>query len=109
LWLDGTEELFAWVGGQLPGEGNAVRWAAGADKVTKAEFAAFLRQTAERFDSIEPLPHHPPLGGAHYPPRPPPAATGNALAGPPACRRPRARPWPACWHGSSRPRPLTLI
>jgi hypothetical protein len=84
LWLDGTEDLFAWIGGQLPDDegGNGVRWTGGEDKVSRAEFAASCRQAAERYESIEAYPHEPPLPGAYYlHPDLPKKATGKALAG----------------------------
>jgi hypothetical protein len=57
-----------------------VRWAGGEDKVGPARFFAHLAQTAERFESVEPLPHWPRLPGAYYLHRDPAGGDGKALA-----------------------------
>ncbi len=67
-WLTSADELFAWIGRlAAAGPDNAVRWMdGGADKVSRSQFAAHLRQTADHFDSIEPAPHHPSMPGCYY-------------------------------------------
>ncbi len=67
FWLDGTEELFAWIARQLPmTDWNRILWAKGEDKVSRQEFAAYLCQTVERYDAVESMPHEPPLPGCYY-------------------------------------------
>src|SRR5262249_25255246 len=54
LWLANADDLFAWIGGRLRHQrGNSIRWAGGADKVSKAEFCGYLRQSVDDFDSVE--------------------------------------------------------
>jgi hypothetical protein len=80
LWLESPDMLLAWVARQLPAqEGNGVRWVAGEDKVTQGQFYAHLRQTTERFDAVESLPHHPPLPGCYYLHPPVQGGDGRAL------------------------------
>jgi hypothetical protein len=67
VWLDGPDELFAWIGGRLPADGpNALEWVGGVGKVTRGEFYAHLKQTAERYDALELLPHCPPRPRTFY-------------------------------------------
>jgi hypothetical protein len=75
-WLPKVDDLFAWVGGRLR---EPVKWASGPDKVTKAEFAAYLRQEAEGYEAVEPLPHYPPLPGHYYLHPKPAGGDGKAL------------------------------
>jgi hypothetical protein len=82
LWLETTDDLFGWIATLLPGDKtNALQWAQGADKVTQAQFAAYLRQTAEDFDSVEPFPHHPPRPRTYYMHPPLRLTGGDALGG----------------------------
>jgi len=82
LWFEGTDELFAWIASKLPvpatGE-NALRWASGEGRVTMAQFAAFLAQTVEGFDAVEPFPHWPALPRTYYMHRPVEGGDGTAL------------------------------
>jgi hypothetical protein len=67
LWLESTDDLFGWIASLLPGDkANALSWAQGPDKVTQAQFAAYLRQTAEDFEAVEPFPHYPPRPRTYY-------------------------------------------
>jgi hypothetical protein len=81
LWLEGTDEVFAWVGGRLGGQGgNPIRWAKGADKVTQGQFAAYLRQSAEDYDAVEAFPHEPAMRRTYYLHPEPRGGDGKALA-----------------------------
>jgi hypothetical protein len=68
LLLPSTDSLFAWIGGAMPLERpmNPIVWAAGADRVSQAQFAAYLQQTAEDFDAVASIPHHPPMARHYY-------------------------------------------
>lgn len=67
LWLDTSDELFAWIGRQL-GERceSCIHWAGGVDMITQARFHTALRQTATSYQSIEPYPHWPPRPATYY-------------------------------------------
>jgi hypothetical protein len=81
LWLDSTDALFAWIARQLPdGQDNPVNWVQGGDKVTQAQFAAFMRQTVERFEAVEIMPHEPRIAACHYCHPAPQGGDGKALA-----------------------------
>src|SRR5262249_45394507 len=62
-WLEGVEDLLAWIGSQL---NWPVEWASGKDMPTKAELLAFLRQTVKEYQAVESLPHWPKLQGHLY-------------------------------------------
>jgi hypothetical protein len=82
LWLENTDSLFSWVGGQMSRNthDNRVKWASGADKVTKGEFFQYLQQTAEAFEAIEAFPHEPAMQGCYYMHRQAERGDGKALA-----------------------------
>lgn len=82
-----ADDLFGW----CHGEGFDVRWtsADAFDRVTneprtpctKAEFYSYLAASAEpHYESVETLPHEPPIEGAFYLPMKMPTGTGDALA-----------------------------
>jgi hypothetical protein len=76
LYLDSTDATFAWIAGRLPDGGhNSLRWAAGEDKVTQAQFFHYLQQAAEHYDAVEGFPHHPPRPRTYY--MHPPIAGGD--------------------------------
>jgi hypothetical protein len=62
-WLPKTEDLFAWIGGQLP---EPVQWADGTDKASRNVFAAYLRQNADHYEAVERLPHYPQIPDHFY-------------------------------------------
>jgi hypothetical protein len=68
LWLENTPELFAWIARQLPDvEDNPLKWARrGTGMVSEAEFHAFLGQTVDAYEAVEPYPHWPPMSGHFY-------------------------------------------
>jgi hypothetical protein len=79
-WHDTCESLFAWIGRQYPGsQANAIRWAQGEDKISRAVFMAHVQQTAEYFDAVESMPHFPPQPRIYYCHPQLPDATGEAL------------------------------
>jgi hypothetical protein len=80
-WMKKPPETLAWVGGRLePGPANGLKWVGGPDKVSQACFHAYLVQQAERFDAVEPFPHHPPMPGHYYMHSPlPPGGSGAFL------------------------------
>jgi hypothetical protein len=81
LWIESTDSLFAWIARQLPSNGdNAIQWVQGPDKVSHGEFAAYLRQTVERFESVETMPHEPKLPDCYYCHPEPKGGDGKALA-----------------------------
>jgi hypothetical protein len=81
LWIDSADSLFAWTARQLPGDGdNAIQWVQGADKVSHGEFAAYLRQTVECFESVETMPHEPRMPSCYYCHPEPKGGDGKALA-----------------------------
>jgi hypothetical protein len=77
-WLEKPSQTYAWIGGQLP---NTLHWADGIDKVTKGEFDAYLRQSADSYDAVESYPHYPLLDGHFYLHPEPAGGDGKALAG----------------------------
>ncbi len=66
LWFKNQADLFAWIGGKLPGRQNGLIWMQGPDKVSQQQFHAFTVQNAERFDAVEQFPHYPPMPKHHY-------------------------------------------
>src|SRR5262249_26103158 len=58
---------------------NPVAWKGGENMLTPARFLAYLQQTAEAYDSIEPAPHEPALPGAFYLHPPLEGGDGRAL------------------------------
>jgi hypothetical protein len=79
LWLTNADQLFAWISRQLPNDGaNPLKWAKGQDKVTQAQFFAYLQQTCERYDAVERFPHYPALPNHYY--MHPPAQGGDGQA-----------------------------
>jgi hypothetical protein len=80
LWIESADDLFAWVGRQLPDhDGNALQWVTGPDKVGRGEFVAYLRQTAPRYDALETMPHWPPMPRTYYLHPPLEGGDGRAL------------------------------
>jgi hypothetical protein len=82
LWIENSSQLFAWIGSVLERPKrltNGLDWVKGSDKVTEAVFFAFLQQTVEDFDSVEELPHYPPLPRTYYVPREPEGGDGERL------------------------------
>jgi len=78
LRLETPEALLAWVGGRLA---QPIRWSGGEDTVSARTFFTYLQQTAENYEAVEPLPHHPPLPGHYYLHPAPAGGDGTALAG----------------------------
>jgi hypothetical protein len=76
-WLDGTDSFFAWAGAHMNETPN---WMGGSDKVTKAEFVAYLSQTVESFEAVEALPHYPKIPGHYYFEPEPEDGDGDALS-----------------------------
>jgi hypothetical protein len=67
LWLESSDQLFAWMTRQLPvTEANGLLWATGESMVSRPQFDAYLEQTVERFDALESLPHEPAIPGHYY-------------------------------------------
>jgi hypothetical protein len=80
LWLNGADEVFAWIGQQLCSrDENVIRWAKGEDKVGRSEFVAHLRQSAEAYQAVEPFPHEPPMPRTYYMHEQPHGSNGTAL------------------------------
>ncbi|MGH8428631.1 MAG: hypothetical protein ACRES7_11760 [Gammaproteobacteria bacterium] len=70
-YLEGRDELFAWIQEQVP-----LYWSAGQDSTgqsltTKAEFVSHLEATTLKYDAVEDLPHEPPMDGHYYAWKPP--------------------------------------
>jgi Primase C terminal 2 (PriCT-2) len=59
--LNSTARLFAWID-----RAAKVDWTKGSSFVTQERFYEGLRMTVERFDSIETLPHFPPIPRTYY-------------------------------------------
>jgi hypothetical protein len=79
LWLATADALFAWIQTLLPGrDTNAVLWASGHDKLTRAEFFAYLQQQAEGFEAVEAFPHWPARPRTYY--MHPPVRGGDGAA-----------------------------
>jgi hypothetical protein len=67
LWLDSSDDLFAWIARLLPpADSNPLEWAEGAGKVGRGEFVAYLKQTVRRYEALETLPHHPLRSATYY-------------------------------------------
>lgn len=80
LFLENANQLFAWIGRQLPGDGtNPIEWPDGENLVSESRFHAHLRQTVEAYDAVEPFPHHPPMRRHYYMHQPPRGGDGKAL------------------------------
>jgi hypothetical protein len=119
LWLDAQEGLMAFAGRHLSGGlANGLHWVKGEDKLSQAHFFAHLRQTTERFDAVEALPHFPPMPAVYYMHRTPEGGDGQALARFVARFRPaepvdaqliRALLLTLFWGGSPGQRPAFLI
>jgi hypothetical protein len=66
-WMKSSTEMFAWIGGLLvTSDRNKLQWTKGKDKVSEAQFHAFVLQNAERFDALEQIPHLPPMPRHYY-------------------------------------------
>ena len=59
--LTSPPRLFAWIDGIAP-----VDWTKGGRFISQERFYERLRMTAEQYDSIETLPHYPPLPRTYY-------------------------------------------
>jgi hypothetical protein len=68
LWLDKADALLAWIGGAFGNDHeNAVRWIGqGEDKVSQAQFFAYLQQRVECFKAVEAWPHWPLMADTFY-------------------------------------------
>lgn len=67
LFLETSNQLFAWIGRQFPGSDcNPIEWTGGDNFVSEARFHAHLRQSVEGFNAVESFPHHPPIPGHYY-------------------------------------------
>lgn len=68
LYIDSTAKLFA-----LADRSAEVHWARGERLITQERFYEYLKMTVPAFDSVEAVPHFPPLTGIYYmhPPLPP--------------------------------------
>jgi hypothetical protein len=68
IYFEKTPELFAWFGKMVPHEKNEnqLQWAEGHDKITRDQFAAYLRQNAEEFECVNAYPHFPQMTGHYY-------------------------------------------
>jgi hypothetical protein len=120
-WIRSTNELFAWMGHQFPGQSagvNGIDWMQGPDKASKAEFHSHLLAVAERFATLELFPHEPPLPDALYMHPPLPEPTGHDLFDLVACFSPAsdededlilAAFMTLCWGGKPGQRPGMLI
>jgi hypothetical protein len=64
-WLGNPAKLVSWIGGQLP-QGSGIAWAKGPTCHSKEELFADLGHAAEAFDSLETMPHEPPMPGLYY-------------------------------------------
>lgn len=80
LYLESATALFGWMQSLFPGAAdNPVRWSAGNDMVSPADFYSYVRQCAECFDAVETYPHQPPLPGHFYAHREPEGGDGEAM------------------------------
>jgi hypothetical protein len=119
LWLDSADNLFAWIAGQLSGQGdNSLRWSRGEDKVTQGQLLAYLQQSVDCFDAVEAFPHFPELPRHYYMHRPIEGGNGKALAELLGRFRPstlvdadliRGFFLSLCWGGAPGQRPAWLI
>jgi NrS-1 polymerase HBD domain len=75
VYLDSAARLFAFIDSRAQ-----VAWTKGARFITQERFYEHLRMTAERYDSIETLPHWPPMPGTYYMHRPLPEPCGKLAA-----------------------------
>lgn len=68
IYLKTDAALFAWIGARLASRcdgADPIQWDGRAGP-SKAEFRAYLEQTAESYEAIELFPHEPPLPGHFY-------------------------------------------
>jgi hypothetical protein len=81
LWLDASDAFFAWAGRVLNKGGfvNVIDWRKGGQLPTRAELFASACQTVQQFDSVEELPHWPPIPKVYYLHPTLPAGDGAAL------------------------------
>jgi hypothetical protein len=62
-WLESESSLFAWIQARL----GIVKWAKALEgAVSKRELYEELRRTSQKYESIETLPHEPPISGHYY-------------------------------------------
>lgn len=81
LWLESPDELFAWIGQQLPdGEVNRLEWSAGGNAVSQSRFYCHLQQTATEHTSVERFPHFPQLKDHFYAHPQPTTGDGSAFS-----------------------------
>lgn len=72
VYLDSAARLFAFIDAHAQ-----VAWAKGPRFITQERFYEHLRMTAPRYDSIETLPHWPPMPRTYYMHRPLPEPSGK--------------------------------
>ncbi|HMB05072.1 MAG TPA: hypothetical protein VKP69_15215, partial [Isosphaeraceae bacterium] len=72
VYLDSAARLFAFIDARAQ-----VAWTKGARFITQERFYEHLRMNAARYDSIETLPHWPPMPGTYYMHRPLPEPCGK--------------------------------
>ena len=72
VFLDSASRLFAWIDKM-----TGVAWTKGARFITQERFYEHLRMNAERFDSIETMPHTPTMPNVYYMHAPPPKSSGK--------------------------------
>ncbi len=71
--LDSSNKLFAWMRARAH-----VEWEKGSSLTSQEQFYEHLAMTAEAFDAVEVLPHHPPIPGIYYA-HPPIPSDGTGL------------------------------
>ena len=74
VWIKNPSSLFAWIGSVLQPiadeagalRDNAIRWAAGPDKIKESQLFDYLLQTTEEVCAVELYPHEPQMAGHYY-------------------------------------------
>lgn len=66
LYLENTDQLFAWIAGSLGDSQNQLTWKQGQGMVTQGQFTASLQQNVEAYDAVAKFPHEPPLPRHYY-------------------------------------------
>lgn len=79
-WIKAAADLFAWIDSQYVAKSNAVTWKEGSGFASKSEFFAYCLQNCETYESVEVLPHYPPLANTYYHHQPIPAGDGSHFA-----------------------------
>ncbi len=76
-WLPNEAALFGWLGHRT----GIIHWYRVVGCSSRGEVFAELQRTAERYEAIEELPHHPPIGRHYYACQTPTPGDGSAIRG----------------------------